>query len=277
MNNKWKYYNNALIPAGAPHDSLDEESLKNNPLWKNKKTLFARWTTDFDCGYETPWWFCIKDEPFDIDKVNAKKRYEINKGKKNFEIRLIEFSKYIDEMYEVYISGSKEETLDIGDRNREGFIREIDGELKYGLTMFGAFHRESGKLCGYAYARKRYGYINYMTHKVDPAYEKIAVNAALVEGVLSYFADDIKNGIYLCDGERSVYHETRFQDYLERYFEFRKAYCRLNLKYKPLLGLIVKMIYPYRKIIGKVSFMKKVFAVLKMHDYFKKSNEKGIY
>lgn len=45
---------------------------------------FARWTDNFDCGYETEWWYCIKDEPFDISKINSKKRYEINKGKKNF-------------------------------------------------------------------------------------------------------------------------------------------------------------------------------------------------
>ena len=51
--------------------------------------LLARWTSDWDCGYETEWWYCIKDTPFDISTLKSKRRYEINKGNKNFEVREI--------------------------------------------------------------------------------------------------------------------------------------------------------------------------------------------
>ena len=39
--------------------------------------LLARWTEDFDCGYETEWWYVIKDTPLDLSKLKKKRRYDI--------------------------------------------------------------------------------------------------------------------------------------------------------------------------------------------------------
>ena len=46
------------------------------------------------------------------------------------------------------------------------------------------------------------------------------------------FSQKIGKNFYICDGERNILHETSFQNYLEKYFGFRKAYCKLNLKYR---------------------------------------------
>ena len=62
---------------------------------------FARWADNFDCGFDTGWWYCIKDEPFDISKINSKKRCEINKAKKNFDVHVIDPTEYVDEIAEV--------------------------------------------------------------------------------------------------------------------------------------------------------------------------------
>ena len=49
---KWKYYNHAMIPTVAPHESIDVESLNNKQFWcENKKVLLVRWTSEFDRGY----------------------------------------------------------------------------------------------------------------------------------------------------------------------------------------------------------------------------------
>lgn len=56
---------------------------------------------------------------------------------------------------------------------------------------------------------------------------------------------------YICDGSRNSVHETNFQDYLEKYFGFRKAFCRLRMKYRFPIGLIVKGLYPFRSKIKK--------------------------
>ena len=63
----------------------------------------ARWTVDWDCGYETGWYYVIKDNVFDIDVLKAKRRYEIKKGCKNFTVRKIHPEDYKTELLQVQI------------------------------------------------------------------------------------------------------------------------------------------------------------------------------
>ena len=80
----WRYYNHALLPNAGPHEEPDLQALSDKKSWISEKgrAFFASWVTDFDCEMPTEWWYCIKDEPFDISKLKAKRRYEITKGKR---------------------------------------------------------------------------------------------------------------------------------------------------------------------------------------------------
>lgn len=46
----------------------------------------------------------------------------------------------------------------------------------------------------------------------------------MVARILEDNNDRLNKGFYINDGARSIRHETAFQDYLEKYFGFRKAY-----------------------------------------------------
>ena len=71
---QWKYYNHAAVPTTAPHEEVDLASLKDGSVWKlrGETPLLARWTTDWDCGHETSWWFIIKDAPFNLSEYSSK-------------------------------------------------------------------------------------------------------------------------------------------------------------------------------------------------------------
>ena len=66
--------------------------------------LLDRWTSDYDCGYEINWWYVIKDAPFDISALKSKRRYEINKGAKNFIVKEIVPTKYAEDIYHVSVA-----------------------------------------------------------------------------------------------------------------------------------------------------------------------------
>ncbi len=102
----WRYYNNAAVPECSPHEIVDTAPVETGEVWKidDKKPLFASWITDFDCGYETGWWYVIKDDVFDISALKAKRRYEITKGAKSFEVRPISAKEYVNELYEVLMA-----------------------------------------------------------------------------------------------------------------------------------------------------------------------------
>ena len=272
MINEWKYYNNALIPITPPHvnPSVPEKNfwktLKSIGGGRSKKALFARWTTDFDCGYETDWWYVIKDDVFDISKLKAKRRYEINKGKKNFEVREIKAEEYADEIYEI--------TSIVYQQYPDSYRPVIhEAEFKKSLCgwnsfrVYGAFHKESGKLCGYSWLKVYDSYVDFCVLKALPNYERLGINAAIVEKIVMDFNFKLGKDFYICDGARSTLHETAFQNYLEKYFGFRKAYCNLHMKYRLSIAIIVQLIYPFRNQIKKEG---KLFSKIKTVLFFEK-------
>ena len=270
--NGWKYYNHAAVPATAPNEEPDLSSIYNSKIWKlgrESTPLLARWTTDFDCGYETNWWYVVKDTAFDITKLKAKRRYEINKGIKNFEVKLINPICHKKELYSVQVaafSAYPKKYRPVVDK--ESFISGVENWETY--IVFGAFFRETGELAGYALlSQVSDNFINFSVLKTNPVFEKYSVNAALCERIVSHFDCFLSKGGIICDGSRSISHETNFQDYLEKYFGFRKAYCKLHIAYNPRIKWLVKMLCPFRRILqkfDKIGFIHQINSVLYMEE-----------
>lgn len=258
----WKYYNHAAFPDLPPNEAPDLSVVESGEIWKlDGSPLLARWVSDFDKLDGGDWWYVIKDTPFDISSLKAKRRYEINKGVKNFDVRAIEPCQYKEELYKIQVAAfaaypeKYRPTVE-----KESFIASIDTWQTQ--AVLGAFSRESGELCGYAMLYLENGkYVDFRALKVDPNFERAGINAALCAGVMVHFDEFLKNGGILCDGARAVSHETHFQDYLEKNFGFRKAYCKLCIAYSPKMKLIVKMLYPFRKLLAKLDGNSKIHSV----------------
>ena len=160
--------------------------------------------------------------------MKAKRRYEINKGRKNFcvkEINPLDYEKELFLIQKTAYSIYPEKYRPVVEE--QSFVQNLHNWN--GHVVLGAFYRESNELVGYSLVYEREDRcIDFIAQKVMPDYEKFAINAALVDGVLEKFNNALCEGKFLCDGSRNTNHETFFQDYLEKYFGFRKAYCKLH-------------------------------------------------
>ena len=139
------------------------------------------------------------------------------------------------------------------------------------IVVLGAFAKESNILSGYAYLTEAANYVNFNVMRTKPECEKAGVNAALVAGVCEHYFHLLSSNteFYICDGARNIFHETAFQDYLEKYFGFRKAYCKLNLLYRKPMGLAVNVLMPFRKMFYKFSSIgaiSKINGILRMEE-----------
>ncbi len=231
--------------------------------------LLARWTTDWDCGYETNWWYVIKDGVFDIESLKSNYRYKINKGSKYFDVRIIDPRDYKEQLYEVLIAAYSEYPAKYRPSvNKKTFMDDVNSWIRY--ETFGAFYRESGELAGYVMMKMEApNFYELLVQKAKPQFEKFQLNAALVCGVVKYYEEFLKTGGIICDGARSINHETHFQDYLEKYFGFRKAYCHLRIKYNPKIKWLISILFPLRKILlifDKNKLIHAVNSVLKMEE-----------
>lgn len=200
----------------------------------------ARWTTDWDCGYETGWWYVIKDEPFDISGLKAKRRYEITKGSRNFDVLEIDTSQYVNELLNIVQLAYNEYPITYRPIiEEEKFIESMKNSYYY--RTYGAFSKENGKLCGYVQIDKKGAELDLCMLKAIPEHERLGINAAMIYKVLCDFSEHLETG-HICDGQRNLYHETAFQDYLEKYFGFRKAYCKLHIQYRKGLDLVMRVL-----------------------------------
>lgn len=235
--------------------------------------LLARWTTEFDCGYETNWWYVIKDTPFDINTLKAKRRYEINKGNKNFHVKEINPKECGESIYNVAIAAYATYPESYRPNvSHDQFISDVMNWNFY--KVYGAYSIEDGSFSGYACLRKVGQYIDFCVMKADPTKERMGVNAAIICKILDDHQEFLKSGGYICDGARSVQHETFFQDYLEKYFDFRKAYCHLNIIYNPKDSIIIRIAYRLRRLLKKLDFIPSIRmanALLKMEEINRKN------
>lgn len=261
-----KYYNYAAIPTTAPHEKPNMKPLEDGSIWKmaGGKPLFARYCTDWDCKEETEWWYVIKDNPFDINKLKSKRRYEINKGIKNFSVEKIEPKKYANDICKIAFDVWKTYPAYYRPNiTEQDYLNEIEHWCD--VIVYGAFYRENSELCGYAILKNNESYLSFIQLKTLTEYEKYGINFAIINQILEDYK--LSEKFYISDGTRNILHETKFQDFLIKYFGFRKAYCKLNIVYNLPIKFLVKILKPFRKIATNFgSIGKKINSVFFMDE-----------
>ena len=140
-----------------PHEKIDIKKIN----WSNYPGAWmARWTTDFDCDHETQFWYVIKDTPFNIDELKAKRRYEINKGNKNFYTKVINPIEYKEQLYHVYCESLKGyEGTPVPIEEHDFYEKAQKWANIKEQVMFGCFRIDDDCLCGYADVYRRNPYL----------------------------------------------------------------------------------------------------------------------
>ena len=159
--------------------------------------------------------------------------------------------------------------------SKESFVNSISNWENH-YKVFGAFDKESGTLQGYSLCGEHENFIALNVQKTNPVFERKQINAALVYAILEHYKDRLTKDCPLVDGERNILHETSFEDYLEKKFGFRKAYCKLHIKYKYVFGFAVRLLYPFRGLLNKINSLKakQACAVLRMEGIVRRQRKK---
>lgn len=265
----WSYYNHAAIPTSPPHIDPDVTPIEDKSIWHidGKTPLLARWTTDFDCGFETNWWYVIKDTPLDLNEVSKKNRKSIRRALKMCDVRKIDISAYAKELYSCYCSAfEKYENAD-NMKSEEQFVRYCEN-FGDDMECWGGFDVETDNLIGYMTIRVHDTFVEMQTAKFDPKFSSRCVSDALYHDVLTYYLNECKKR-YVSSGSRNINHKTGTQEYKIRRFGYRKAYCNLHIAYNPKMKILIKILYYFRGILrlfDKITFVHQINAVLMMEE-----------
>ena len=270
-NNRWIRYQGALLWNGLPDDLPPTEQQASEAL-QEQKGMFARWTSGFDCGYATEWWYCICDSFTPISELTAKQRYRVNKGLKQCEIVMAKNDSRTDKyaIYEVVKKSFEDYPAAYRPHlEKDDFFLHLNKLLHDDAIDIWLVYSEQNTLVGYCQCSKTGNAVWLTQVKVPTAYLGLEVNAALVYTLCDYYLNT-HHYRYICDGERNIKHQTNYQDFLVRVLNFRYAYCKLNIIYSWWMKLAVSVLYPIRNLIKwcgqKNQFIYNVYCVLKQEE-----------
>jgi len=239
----------------VPHKNERIDRSKARTLLK-EGGMFVKNVFNWDKKEESSFWYVIKDEYGGIDELPAKVRNQVRKSLKTYDIRLVSSEEMQEKGFELF----NESRARFGDDlsvTKEQWAKRVNGG-KGGQDFWLAIDKETGKAEGFGINHIIEDYCSYVSMGVNPDAPKSTYPMyGLILEMNRYYLEGRKLK-YVCDGARSITEHSNIQPFLEEKFKFRKAYCDLQMFYKPWLSLIVNVLFPFRKIIKQ----KKIQALL---------------
>ena len=262
-NINWYLYYGALIPKVPPHYEITLTKKEQKELLKISRALFLRYTNEWDRdGGE--FWYIIKDKYEKLEDYNSNNRRKIRKGLKNCIVKKVNIETISNYGYEVYITAMNKYKTTLNIVSEEEFKKNKVSSKNYD---FWAVYNKDNIMIAYSSNKVEDNSCNYMEIKFHPDYLRFYSSYAIFSEMNRYYINE-KKLLYVNDGARSISHETNIQQYLEDKFDFRKAYCKLNVIYRWDIGLAVKILYPFRGVFNfkNSSLLQKISVILKQEE-----------
>ena len=246
----WKKYHGALIPNTAPNVEINLTKEESKELLKKTNAYFLRYTNDWDTKNKSEFWFVIKDGKEDIDFYKSKIRNQIKKGLKNCIVKKVPCEEIAKCGYEVYKKAFDNYNTTLTIASESKFYEDTLKNKHY--DYFAVYSRlENGnedKMIAYSSNLIEDNSCNYKTIKFDPDYLSLYPSYALIHEMNKYYLNELSLD-FVNDGARSISHDTNIQNYLIQKFDFRKAFCKLNIIYRWDIELLIKILFPFKNII----------------------------
>lgn len=260
MNNNYRLYKGFWVYAGQPHDetALDDSQFKSV---LSGGGIGVRNSYNFDKHESGNFWYVICDSFIPIENVPSPKvRNQIRKSLKTFNITLIDRDYLKSNGYRVLCAASTR----YGNyklQDEQDFINQIDS-LSEDCDIWGCIRKENGQLDAYAINYRFSECVDYSSMKADLDSTKgMYPFYGLIHLMNEYYLSQHKYK-YVYDGARSITEHSNIQPFLIDKFGFRCAYADLKIQYRFPIGIAVKAMFPFRKIIP----IKRLQALLKMEE-----------
>ncbi len=244
----WIEYRGFLVSAKPPQlqgELSEEEVSELFRLFPSAR--FIRTISEFDRTKDSPFWYVIQDKTPYLQDYSSNTRSKVKRGLKRHRIFEADKAFMLDHAYPVYAAAHER----YGDANA---LSEM--EFKKHLESLDdrqwwcAENIEAKKLAAYCQNQLVDNSLHMMAIKFDPSMLKDYPSYALFHHLGEHYLGQ-KEVKYISDGARSLDHDTRVQELLMDKFGYRKAFCRLNIYYRSPLGLMVRLLAPFKSILPK--------------------------
>ena len=265
--NSYYLYRKAWLSNLPPHEEKHLKEPEYKALLRNGG-LMVRNTYDFDKNNNS-FWFIIKDNFKGLEELNHNTRRKIRKSLKTYNYLLINKKHILDNGYDIIKSAFAD--YPVKDRNiSKKWFNDYFNKNEDNYHFWGCFEKENNRLAGFSFNHVWDEACEYNFMCILPECRKNATYPyyGLLHSMNQYYLGE-KKMRYVSDGARSITQHSNIQLFLRKNFNFRKAYCKLDIHYQWWFGLIVKSLYPFRKYIS----LPKVKAILRQEEFFRTQNK----
>lgn len=244
---------------GAPHEELQLHKEEWKALLK-QGGLLVRNTYDFDQVIESCFWYVIKDKFQGLEDFSSNERNKIKRSNNVLTFKKIGFDLLRAEGWEILKATYEDYAVSDRTINEALFLDYLASCEKQDFDYWGVFDQD--RLIGFctvwlwSHDSCEYGLIGIMPeYKHNNSYPYYG----LFYNLNTYYLGN-QGFRYVVDGARSITEHSQIQDFLIQNFNFRKAYCQLEVHYCWWMKLAVTMLYPFRNIIP----LPRIKAILNM-------------
>lgn len=249
MKSLYRLYKGSWIFKEDPHC---ERKLTNDEVSAllSKGGYMVRNTYDFDCAEETEFYYVIKRHFGGFEELSSKMRNQVRRCFKTMTVKKISSDLLLSEGYDVYQAAAENYSNNSNVPSKVEFEDRVN--RKEENEFWGCFDIVTGKLVAFSMNAVTDESCEFRTMKAIPEYQKQYAYYGLIYEMNRYYLEE--RGLkYVNDGARSITNHSNIQPFLIDKFNFRKAYCRLNIYYKWWLGIAIKILYPFRKLISNAT------------------------
>lgn len=243
----YKIYKHAWIDKRAPHFGEKLDSTSISELLSNGG-IMVRNTYDFDCDKETSFWYVIKDKFGGMEELSSKKRNQVKKSLKTYNVRKVSAEEILSVGLPIYQEACESYKVKTSIITSNEFRSRIASSEKMGRSDYWCvYNKETNEAVALAINTVFEDCCEYNTMKCKP---KVMRNSTypyygLIYEMNRYYLEELKLK-YVNDGARSITEHSNIQPFLIDTFHFRKAYCKLQVEYKWWMRVLITFLYPFR-------------------------------
>ena len=257
-------YKHAWISTQAPHLTRKISGDMCSEILK-RGGLLLRNTYDFDCKEETTFWFVIKDRFLGLEELKSRDRGKVRKSLKMYDIKKVDLSVVESVGYSIFVlaQGSYKVTCKpFSIDEYKQLIEKFRGNNN--MEYWCVCRKDTGKAVALSINTVKDNCCEYNTLKALPSalHDSTYPYYGLIFEMNRHYLEE-RGLMYVNDGTRSLTEHSNIQNFLESKFNFRKAYCRLQVVYQWWFGIIVRCLYPFRNFIPILS----VKSILRLEEY----------
>lgn len=248
----WRYF-------GAP----DKEPKLNHKEWKellHHGGIMVRNTYDFDRKETSSFWYVIKDK-CEQNELNTRDRNKVRHAHDTFSYELIEEETLREKGYAIIKETYEDYRINDRKMNPKVFETYLNECNEGHFDYWGIIEKETRQLVGFCVVHDWEDCCEYGVTGIRTKYKQNGTYPyyGLYNTMNQYYLLE-KKYKYVSDSARTITEHSQIQSFLIQHFNFRKAYCQLEVHYQWWMKMAVKMLYPFRKIIT----LPRIKAVLNM-------------